>query len=279
MGAVTSQDKPRTVDPDDGFTLDAQSDAYYIALGDGRYAPTLHAQGAWREDEQHMAPVSGIVAHALERHEPREGMQLARITYEILGMIPALPFEITCRTVRPGRTIELVEATMTCQGRAIVRATAWRLSVQETAEVQGGHQEPMPSPEDSEPWEGMKLWGGGYIASMEFRTVGDGVPGRGRAWMRPTKRLVDGEPASDTSAFLGVVDTANGIATREHPDEWLFPNVDLTIHLFRTPAAGWAGFDTDVTFGATGVGLTSTTLHDVHGPVGRAEQILTVRPR
>jgi hypothetical protein len=33
-----------------------------------------------------------------------------------------------------------------------------------------------------------------------------------------------------------------------------------------------------VTIGANGVGLTSTTLHDERGPVGRAEQILTVRP-
>jgi hypothetical protein len=29
--------------------------------------------------------------------------------------------------------------------------------------------------------------------------------------------------------------------------------------------------------GPTGLGLTSTTLHDERGPVGRAEQILTVR--
>jgi hypothetical protein len=37
------------------------------------------------------------------------------------------------------------------------------------------------------------------------------------------------------------------------------------------------GFDTQVTFGREGVGLTSTTLHDESGAVGRAEQILTLR--
>ena len=57
----------------------------------------------------------------------------------------------------------------------------------------------------------------------------------------------------------------------------MFPNVDLTIHLFRQPVRGWVGFDTRVTMGPTGLGLTSTTLHDVEGPVGRAEQLLTVR--
>ena len=65
---------------------------------------------------------------------------------------------------------------------------------------------------------------------------------------------------------------------RESPDHWLFPNLDLTIHLYRTPVAGWVGLDTTVTFGPTGLGLTSSALHDTLGPVGRAEQILTVRP-
>ena len=58
----------------------------------------------------------------------------------------------------------------------------------------------------------------------------------------------------------------------------MFPNVDLSIHLYRSPVWGWVGLDTTVIFGADGVGLTSTTLHDRLGPVGRAEQILTVRP-
>jgi hypothetical protein len=67
---------------------------------------------------------------------------------------------------------------------------------------------------------------------------------------------------------------------RVDPGEWLFPNIDLTVHLHRDPLGGpehWVGFDTQVTFGREGVGLTSTTLHDEGGAVGRAEQILTLR--
>jgi len=37
------------------------------------------------------------------------------------------------------------------------------------------------------------------------------------------------------------------------------------------------GLDTTVVFGTGGVGLTSSTLHDVEGALGRCEQILTVR--
>jgi hypothetical protein len=58
----------------------------------------------------------------------------------------------------------------------------------------------------------------------------------------------------------------------------MYPNVDLTVHLHRQPEGPWTGLDTTVTFGPTGQGLTSTVLHDLNGPVGHAQQILTVRP-
>jgi hypothetical protein len=74
------------------------------------------------------------------------------------------------------------------------------------------------------------------------------------------------------------VDTANGVAVRADPTHWAFPNVDLHIDLWREPVPGWVGFDTQVAFGPTGLGLTSSVLHDIEGPVGRAQQMLTVRP-
>ncbi|MGV9574304.1 hypothetical protein ACWDRX_35110, partial [Streptomyces nigra] len=80
-------------------------------------------------------------------------------------------------------------------------------------------------------------------------------------------------------SYLALVDTANGIAVLRPPTEWMFPNVDLTVHLHRQPRGGWTGLDTTVSFGPSGQGLTSTVLHDVDGPVGTAQQILTVRPR
>ncbi len=38
------------------------------------------------------------------------------------------------------------------------------------------------------------------------------------------------------------------------------------------------GYDTRVTFGAKGRGLTHTILHDEEGPIGAVTQSLTVRP-
>jgi hypothetical protein len=187
---------------------------------------------------------------------------------------------VRVETVRAGRTIELLEAVASAGGRDVVRARAWRLAAQETAGVAGGLPRPLPPRGSCLPFDGTATWPGGYIRSIEVVRGPGREPGAGQAWLRTPLPLVEGEPSTPVAAFLGLVDTANGMNVRLDPREWAFPNVDLSVHLYRTPQGGpgrWVGFDTLVTVGAGGVGLTSTTLHDEAGPVGRAEQILTVR--
>jgi len=254
--------------------------AYYERLDHERFQPTAHAQGAWNDHEQHMAPVSGLLAHALERHAPRPDLAMARVCYEILGLIPLEPTTVRVQTVRPGRTIELLEAVASVAGRDVVRARAWRLAAGDTSPVAGGLPPALPPRERCAPFDAPATWPGGYIRSLEVRRAPGQRPGEGQAWLRTSLPLVAGEPASPLAAFLGLVDTANGMNVRLDPREWAFPNVDLTVHLYRAPQGGpgrWIGLDTQVTVGAGGVGLTSTALHDEAGPVGRAEQILTVR--
>jgi hypothetical protein len=86
------------------------------------------------------------------------------------------------------------------------------------------------------------------------------------------------EPTSPLATAAGLFDIANGMTVRVPPTEVAFPNVDLTAHLFRTPRPGWLGFDTTVSFGPDGRGLTISTIHDDDGPVGSVAQTLTVRP-
>ena len=88
------------------------------------YQPTKHAQGAWNEHEQHMAPATGLLTAELKGYMPQENMRLARISLDILGLIPLDDFTITTRCIRPGKTIELIEAVMSSRGRdaSIARA-------------------------------------------------------------------------------------------------------------------------------------------------------------
>lgn len=251
------------------------SDAYYVQVGPGRYRPTVHAQGAWSEHEQHMAVVAGLITHEVESFEPRPDLQLAKIGFEILGFLPLDETVIEVRCARPGRTIEQLEFVATIGGRAVVRGTAWRLLRVDTSAVAGCHEALMPAPERL-PACDLSSWTGGYIESITLRRD-EGEPGRNRGWLRSDLPLVLGHESSSYANFVRFVDTANGIAVRANPTEWLFPNVDLVVHLWREPDPTWVGLDTTVAFGASGVGLTSSVLHDLHGPVGRAEQVLTVR--
>ncbi|MEB4614624.1 thioesterase family protein [Leucobacter sp. M11] len=259
----------------------SEATAYYRDLGDGRFASTQHAQGAWREDEQHMGPATGVLVHAIAAHEPRAGMRIGRVSLDIHGVIFGGDFEIRVRTVRPGRTIELVEAEMICRDRTAIVARAWRLATGDTAAVAGSELTPIAGPEGLPVWSHMAdAWGGGYIDSVEFRPLPGHREGKATAWLRNGLDMVEGVPTSPLVRLLGMADTANGIATRVQPGpgSWMFPNVDLQLHLLREPVGEWLGLDTEQSFGADGIGLTSSVLHDIEGPFGRAEQLLTVRP-
>jgi len=254
---------------------------YYERIGTGRFRPTPHAGGAWQPDaEQHMAPVAGLIAHEIERDLTRRGreLEISRISFDILGIIGAQETEVRVDVLRPGRTIELVEATMAVGGRPVVRARAWLLSRQDTAAVAGGLPDPLPDPRSLPAWPMGERWPGGYIASLDVRRAGAEEPGRGVVWVSTDVELVEGEDVGDLARFVGLIDTANGVAVRADPTRWMFPNVDLTAHLHRRPRGRWAGLDVQVILGADGRGLTTSVLHDLDGPVGRAEQMLTVRP-
>lgn len=256
------------------------SDSYYQRTGEHTYKPTVHAGGAWNVGEQHFGPLAGLIVHAVDRHletDPGRGLALARISYDILGQIAAEECEITVRVLRPGRTIELLEVLVTLADRVVVRARAWLLSVQDTARVQDAPRERLEAPEAWDPWPMSELWNGGFVASLDVRRQAR-TTGRAAAWLRSRFQLVAGEESSALASFIALVDTANGIAVQQDPTEWMFPNLDLTIHLHRRPEGPWTGLDTTVSFGPEGLGLTSSVLHDSRGPVGTAEQTLTVRP-
>jgi hypothetical protein len=255
-------------------------DYFYEPLGPGRYRSTIHTQGAWNEHEQHMAPATGILAHELELFEPRSDMRMARLSLDILGIIHAGEFEIRTRMIRPGRTIELIEAEMVCAGRTAIIARAWRLKTHDSTEVAGLEDAAIAHPEDLPVWDGMALWPGGYIEQLEFRDEPGHRLGKGVVWLRNPQQMVHGVPTDDMVRLLGMVDTANGIAPRvaPGPESWMFPNVDLQIHMHRRPTGQWLGIQSRQSYGTDGIGLTSAVLHDVEGPFGRSEQILTVRP-
>lgn len=256
-------------------------EGYYERIDEHRYKPTANTGGAWDLTEQHFSPLGGLIVHAVDRHRSERadnGMVLSRVAFDILGRLPLQECQIRVETIRPGRTIELIEATVYIADRPVVRARAWYVDTGDTTAVAGGAPDPLTPPEELAPWPLSSVWPGGYIASLQVRPLAEPQPGRASAWIRSGLDLVAGETTDATAAYIAHVDTANGLAVRQPPAAWMFPNIDLTIHLYRRPEGDWTGLDTNVVFGGTGYGLTSTVLHDVAGPIGQAQQTLIVRP-
>lgn len=254
--------------------------AYFERLGPGRFRPTEHVSGAWDESTQHIGPALGLLVHAVEQHlaaRRDDPMVISRLTYELLGVVPMDAVDIQVELVRPGRTIELVEATYGHGDRTGIRLRAWLQQPRDTVEIAGHSFDPLPAPEEMEQWDPTTVWGGGYLASAHVRRISDG-PGRARYWVSTDVPLIADEEVSALARMTALFDIANGMAIRADPARVRFPNIDLTAHLVRSPAGKWLGFDTRVTFGPGGLGLTASVIHDEHGPAGTVSQSLTVRP-
>lgn len=243
------------------------------------YRPTLSTQGAWNDHEQHMAPASGLLAAEIESFAPRDDMRIARISYDIFGVIHREDCVVHTRIIRPGRTIELIESELQARGRTCVVARAWRMLTQDSSAVAGLEDQPVPGPEQLADWTGLQRWPGGYVRSIFGRQAPNHQPGNGIVWVSNDLDLVQGQPTSDFAHLMGMVDTANGAAPRQADNfDWAFPNLDLQVHMYRQPRGRWLGLQTVQQYGSDGIGLTSSILHDETGPFGRSEQILTLRP-
>lgn len=259
-----------------GHTGEPYPDAFFVRIDEHRFASTLHSQGAWQPGEQHLAASAGLLLAEVERQLPSDKL-VSRVSFDVLGVIHSGEFTIEVKVVRPGRTIELVEASMRHGDQVSINARIWRLAANDTTHWQGHEWPQLPAPDQMRPLTFSSIWSGGFISALEVRQDASARPGRGLSWARTRYPLVAGESDPPVATFLKLVDTANGLAVRAQPGSVFFANVDLTVHFFRQPEAGWVGFDTRVSFGPSGLGETFLVLSDTKGPVGTAAQSLTVR--
>jgi hypothetical protein len=229
-----------------------------------------------------MGPPSALLLRELERAASNPDGSFARITVEILGPVPVAEVEVRAKVDRPGRSVELLSAELVAGGRAVARASAWRMIATDTTEVSAGLGNPLRSPEQAEPVFGRpEGWHPGYLDAMEWLSLKGGIHELGDAtvWVRQRVPLVEGERPSGLQRLLTVADSGNGVSNRLDLRRWLFINTELTVHVWREPKGEWIGLDATTAVGSNGVGTASSVLHDIDGPVGRGAQALLVRPR
>jgi hypothetical protein len=259
------------------YRVAAVTGAFYSLDGDTLISSEL-TRGPWDPGAQHAGPPSALLARALERCEPREGMRIGRITVEILRSVPLAPLTTTARVVRPGRSVELLEATLTGPDGDVMRASAWRVSAGDVHAGSDG-QRP-PGPEQGRDRDFFPTGqDAGYHTAMDYRFIRGGFlePGPALVWMRQRVPLVEGEQPSPFERLMVVADVGNGVSAVLDWREYLFINTELTVHLLRPPEGEWIGVDA-VTH-LDGVGLAETVLWDERSRLGRGAQTLLVRRR
>jgi Thioesterase-like superfamily len=264
-----------------------------IFVPDGeRFVPTEQARGPWDPRALHGGAPAALIATAFERHEPAEGLEIARLGYELLRPIPFAPLTVHVETLRAGRRVQELAAALHAETEAgrelIVRASALRVQAigPDVPEPVAGAvaDESMPGPEQGEALrfalDPASEEPSFAASAMEMRWLTDPWQlGPGRVWQRLRLPLVDDEPASPLARLAASSDFGNGISASLPFEQFLFINADLHIHLHRPPRGEWIGLDARTLLAPGGTGLSESVLHDTEGPVGRAFQALVVSAR
>jgi hypothetical protein len=217
----------------------------------------------------------------MQRVHPRDDMMITRFTCEILRPIPVGEITVTARRVRPGLSVELLEATASSRGHEVARASAWR--VQRTAAAPTASRQPAPPPlpgppEITGPPPG---WVDGYMSAIDIRAARGSLtaPGPGAFWGRMLYPLVPGEEPSPLERTLVIADSGNGASLEIDIAGWFSVNTELTVHLHREPAGEWICLDAQTTLSSGGTGIATSVLSDLDGPIGVGAQALLVAPR
>jgi hypothetical protein len=250
---------------------------------DGAIWATELARGPWDPNAQHGGASGAIVMRALEQLDTGGGdLQIARVTYELVRPAPLGELHIQAQIVRPGRRVQLLEATLsTPDGVEVTRARALRVA---RAPVDAGAPtEPAPPAPDSLPITdaspfGDRMFPGGAVeirlSKASFFDIGPTF-----AWARLRVAVLAGETPTPLQRLIAAADFPNGVSTALPWDEYVFINPDLTVYVEREPRGEWIGLDAHMRVVDGGVGVAQAVLYDADGRVGRSLQSLYIAKR
>jgi hypothetical protein len=260
--------------------------SFYEPDGDNSFVATELTRGPWDPGAQHAGPPSALLGREIERVDGGEGFQVGRVTFEILKPVPIGPVRVEARVVRPGRSVQLIEASLSSDDVELMKARAWRLRTDEIEipdDVMTTPEPPAGPEEGGKPEFFATGQSVGYHTAMEWRSVGGGFlePGPATVWMRMGCDLVAGEEPTPLQRTLVAADVGNGISAVLDWGRYVFINVDLSVHLERMPEGEWVCVDAVTLPQPSGIGTAESVLSDERGRIGRAVQTLLIsqRPR
>jgi Thioesterase-like superfamily len=246
-----------------------------------RFVPTELARGPWDPNAQHGGPCAALLAQLIEQHEIGPPAHVARMTVELLRPVPMQAIELRARTLRPGKKVQLVEASVLAGETEVVRATALRIRLADVAFADAPDDRLIPGPSTKlrERFENVGGVNFGFAMDMSVARGEIGVPGPAAVWFRLGVPVVAGEEPTPLMRVAAAADFGNGISGAATWDQHLFINPDLTIYLHRLPAGDWVGLDARTWPTHEGVGVADAALYDEGGRIGRSVQALLLDRR
>ena len=247
---------------------------------DGRFIATEAALGPWSDQTLHGGPPAMLLARAIELFPADQEMFVSRLTVELLRPIGRTPLAVTTRLVRPGRKVQLVEASLWNGESESARATALRIRHSDVDVPPTVDPLPHPDPESIDPWAGRWRRGNAYhVIGVDIRGP---EPGEGSApgwaWFRLKLPLVPGEEPTPLIRICAAADFPNGISYVVDPRRTSFVNPDLSVFVIRPPVDEWVLVDARTWLEFGGTGMAEGALYDRRGRIGRSMQSLIVEP-
>ncbi|OIJ25399.1 thioesterase family protein [Nocardioides luteus] len=259
-------------------------EAFYLPTDDGNvFESTPATASPWDHSLQHGGPPAALLARAVESVRTDPGLSIARFTADMLGGIPQGTMRVEAHVVRPGRRVELVEASLWAGDQLSVKASAWLIRA--TPGSTREHWDPAKKVPDIPPASAERFFEGvspdwGYGRALDWRFVSGGYePGPATVWARLRIPLVAGEETSPVQRLLTLADSTNGLSGSLPMSSWYFIPPTVTVTVERPPTSEWMLLDARSTIGPDGIGLAQGDMSDEHGRFAVVTQPLMVAPR
>jgi hypothetical protein len=258
-----------------------EADALFVSDGD-RVVPTSVARGPWSAESLHGGAVAALVVGAVESFVAADGLQLARITLELIRPVPVAPLLVTSGLVRPGRSVQLVDTVIEAGGIEVAWSRALRIRVAADRDPAAPSVIEESAPAGPDAGVDNRSDPAGYRAfhngGMEMRFVEGRFdrPGPATVWFRLRCPVMLGVETSPWQRAVAAADFGNGVSAELPFGSSLFINPDLTVSLHRPPVGEWICLDARTRFGTPGIGSTESRLWDRQGRIGQAVQNLLV---
>ncbi len=248
--------------------------------------PTELARGPWTPEAQHGGAPAALLGRAIEQFAGGQEMIVTRLTVELLRPVPIAPLRMATRLTRPGKKVQLLEASLLVAETEIEvgRATGLRIrrgpvQLPEGAAPSGTIPLPANGVVSRPPWAPQIEYKGFHSGGTELRFVRGSFaePGPATAWIRLRVPLVAGETTSPLCRVAAAADFGNGISwVLSRSAGYRFINPDLTIYLHRHPVGEWVALESVTLPEPLGVGIAESRLYDERGPLGRSVQSLLI---